>query len=91
MNAYGDDVANYVTLKSLARDRCGLRGDYVRDFLLGLDGCPNLGEGIRRGCPMYGPNKSVFFIHKDDADEFVSRIRKYHKDTAQGWWGEEEP
>jgi hypothetical protein len=64
---------DYVNFGDVARDICGMQCQYASRFLTGLNGWPNLSDGIRwtgnRG------DYHSFKIHRDDVGTFVNRVR----------------
>ena len=82
------DITDYVHFGDVARDRCGMQCQYASRYLMGELGHGNLGEGLR----WYGDTADYhgLEIHKDDADEFVRRVREYRTNGMMGWSGEPE-
>ncbi len=82
------DTSEYVRFGDVARDRCGMQCQYCCRYLEGKGGAVDLGSDLR----WLGRTATYheLLIHKDDADEFVRRVRAYRSENRMGWSGEED-
>lgn len=80
------DTSDYTRFGDVARDRCGMQCQYACHYLAGEHGSPNLAEGLR----WYGNTRDYhnLMIHKDDAKNFVDRLRRFRIANHCGWSGE---
>lgn len=65
----------FVNFGDVARGLLNQQAQYASNYITGLSGTPILTEGLRiRGD---SHNYHSLLIHKDDMDEFVSRVIEY--------------
>lgn len=73
--------SDYVNFGDLVRKRLHRQCQYVSRYVGGLCDYPDLGEGLRfmeRGKPVtYSDDYHSLEIHKDDAEEFIKRVKDY--------------
>ena len=72
---FGPDPEGYVNIQ-VASAKLGMQNQHTGYFLEGFGGRPNFGEGLQWKDPEFG-NYHQIRIHKDDVEEFVSRVKKY--------------
>lgn len=83
-----ENTEDYVRFGDVARDRCGMQCQYARHYLGGEHGSTDLGSDLR----WFGETEDYhrLMIHREDADEFVRRVRIHRTEGHMGWSGEEE-
>lgn len=77
------DELDYVSFGDIVRSRLGQQCQYASRYINGtLPGYPNLGKNLRfKGEP---ENYHSVKIHKDDVEEFISRVEVYHDLVSKG-------
>lgn len=80
------DTSDYIEFGDVARARCGQQCQYASRNLAGELGSTDLGSDLR----WYGNTADYHFlmIHREDADEFVRRMREHRITSGCGWTGE---
>jgi hypothetical protein len=79
--SYKPDADGYVFFGDVSRGELKKQCQYGSRYIVGEDGCPNLGKDLRfKGLDDPGGNYHVIKIHIDDINEFVRRYNQYQKE-----------
>lgn len=75
------DNTDYINFGDLVRSKLHRQCQYVSRYVGGLCDYPDLGKGLRfMECGKvvtFSDDYHFLKIHKDDADTFIERVRKY--------------
>lgn len=82
----GTIESDYIRFGDVAIERCREQCQYAVRYLAGVHRYADLASDLR----WYGDTADYHkvMIHKDDADEFVRRMRDYRIKNGIGWSGE---